>query len=94
MTLLLAFGLCFQLPVILSLLGLAGLISYKQLLSFWRYAIVGIVVVAAMITPPDLISPITLSIPLILLYGVSIFCVWLIERGRAREDAQRELTTP
>jgi sec-independent protein translocase protein TatC len=89
MTLIIAFGLCFQLPVLLSLLGRVGIITSKQLRSVWRYAIVGIVGLAAIITPPDALSMISLVVPLIGLYGVSIVCVALIERGRAKEDAAR-----
>ena len=85
-TLLLAFGLCFQLPVVLSLMGLAGLISSSQLRSMRRYAIVGLAVVAAVVTPPDVISMTALVLPLVLLYEISIWCVWLIERRRRRED--------
>jgi sec-independent protein translocase protein TatC len=85
-TLLLAFGLCFQLPVILSLLGLAGIITSRQLRSLRRYAIVGLAVVAAVVTPPDIISMTCLVLPLVLLYEVSIWCVWLIERRKKRED--------
>jgi sec-independent protein translocase protein TatC len=85
--LLLAFGLCFQLPVILALLGMAGLIRAKTLLSGWRYAVVGVFAVAAIITPPDPISQTLLSIPIIGLYFLSVGCVWLIERGRAKDDA-------
>ena len=84
--LILAFGLCFQLPVVLSLAGLAGLISSKQLGGFRRYALFGIVVVAALITPPDPISQILLAMPIYLLYEGSILCVKLIElRGLARD---------
>ena len=86
-TLVLAFGLCFQLPVILSLLGLAGMVSSKMLRGGRKYAILGIVVVAAVVTPPDPISQILLSLPIYLLYEISIVCVWLMERRRAREDA-------
>lgn len=84
--LLLAFGLCFQLPVVLSLCGLAGLVSSQALKSARRYAIVGVFVVAAVVTPPDPISQITLALPLILLYEISIMCVWLIERRRKKDD--------
>ena len=85
-TLLLAFGLSFQLPVVLSLAGLAGLISSKMLRAGRRYAIVAVFVVAAIVTPPDPISQITLAVPLCLLYEISIWCVWLIERRRKREE--------
>jgi sec-independent protein translocase protein TatC len=93
-SLLLAFGLCFQLPVVLSLCGLAGLISSDTLRAGRRYAIVGVFVVAAVVTPPDPISQITLALPLILLYEISIICVWLIERRRKTEDDAAEEALP
>jgi sec-independent protein translocase protein TatC len=90
--LLLAFGLCFQLPVVLTLAGLSGLINSDTLRGGRRYAIVGIVVVSALVTPPDMISPFLLAIPIYLLYEISIWCVKLIEK-RATEEQTRELTT-
>ena len=84
--LLLAFGLCFQLPVVLALLGLAGIVDSKLLASGRRYAIVAVFVVAAILTPPDPVSMMTLAIPGVLLYEISIWCVWLIELRRKRED--------
>jgi sec-independent protein translocase protein TatC len=89
-TLLLAFGLCFQLPVVLALLGQAGIVGANMLRTGRRYAILGIFIVAAIVTPPDPISQITLAIPLILLYEVSIWCVWLIERKRIKAQAAAE----
>ena len=84
--LLLAFGLCFQLPVVLALLGLAGIVVSKLLASGRRFAIVAVFVVAAILTPPDPVSMMTLAIPGVLLYEISIWCVWLIELRRKRED--------
>ena len=90
--LLLAFGLCFQLPVVLALGGLAGMIHSDALRKGRRYALVGIVVVSALVTPPDMISPFLLAVPIYLLYEISILCVRLIEK-RHREEETTELTT-
>lgn len=86
MALLLAFGLCFQLPVVMTLLGMAGMVSSKTLASSRKYAIVAIAVVAAFVTPPDPLSQIMLGIPLVLLYEVSIWCVRLIEMRRSKAE--------
>lgn len=85
-TLLLAFGLSFQLPVVVSLLGLSGLVKAHMLKSGRRFAIVGIAVIAAIVTPPDPISMLMLCVPLWLLYEVSIWCVTLIELRRKDDE--------
>lgn len=71
--LILAFGISFELPIITFFLALIGLITDKDLAGFFRYAIVIIFIFAAVMTPPDIFSQFMLAVPLILLYGVSIF---------------------
>ena len=85
-TLLLAFGLCFQLPVVLTLLALTGIVNAQMLRTGRRYAILGVFIVAAIVTPPDPISQLSLAIPIILLYEISIWCVRLMEPRRQRDD--------
>jgi sec-independent protein translocase protein TatC len=90
MTLLLAFGVAFQLPVLLTLMARAGIITSQALISKWRYAVVGMFGVAAVLTPPDVVSQTSLAIPLILLYVLSIFsCRW-VEKQRAKREAEEE----
>ncbi|WP_306144995.1 twin-arginine translocase subunit TatC [Roseibium sp. MMSF_3412] len=90
MILIFAFGLVFQLPVVLTLMGRAGLVSSEDLKKKRKYAIVGAFAAAAILTPPDPISQIGLALPTLLLYEVSILSVRLVERQRAQREAERE----
>ncbi|SHH18344.1 twin-arginine translocase subunit TatC [Marivita hallyeonensis] len=80
-----AFGLCFQLPVLLTLMGKAGLVSSDGLGSVRKYAVVAILVLAALVTPPDVITQIILFVVVYGLYEVSIFLVRRVERKREKE---------
>ncbi len=87
MALILAFGVCFQLPVLLTLLARAGLVTAETLKKYRRHAILGAFIVAAVLTPPDPISQISLAVPTILLYELSIYAVRLAEKRHAASAA-------
>ena len=82
MRLILAFGLCFQLPVALTLMARVGLVSSEGLMKNRKYVIVGVFAIAAILTPPDPISQIGLGIPILLLYELSIIAVSFIEKRK------------
>lgn len=90
MALIFAFGLSFQLPVLLTLMGRVGLVSSEFLARNRRYSIVVAFVAAAVLTPPDVLSQFALAIPLIGLYEASVWSVWLIEKKRAEEEKRAE----
>ncbi|MAE52172.1 MAG: twin-arginine translocase subunit TatC [Micavibrio sp.] len=75
MTLIFAFGLCFQLPVLLTLLGRAGMITAQWLVRMRKYAVIVVFVLAAFLTPPDIISQVMLALPILALYEISILLI-------------------
>jgi sec-independent protein translocase protein TatC len=90
MTLIFAFGIMFQLPVVITLLSQAGLVSVESLKSKRKYAVVLAFIAAAVLTPPDPISQIGLAVPTLLLYEISIYSARLVERRRKEEEAARQ----
>ena len=94
MALILGFGICFQLPVLLTLLARAGLITADGLKRYRRHAILGVFVVAAVLTPPDPISQISLALPTILHYELSIYAVKLAEKKHAASATTAAAASP
>ncbi|NQV82660.1 MAG: twin-arginine translocase subunit TatC [Rhodospirillales bacterium] len=90
MRLIFAFGLCFELPVVMTLLGRVGLVTSKGMREKRKYAIVLAFVAAAILTPPDVISQIGLALPTMLLYEISIISVQMIEKKRGDVDEDED----
>jgi sec-independent protein translocase protein TatC len=77
--LLLAFALTFEMPIFAFFFTKLGMIDYKMMFSYWRYAVLGIFVVSAALTPPDMVSQFLLAIPLLLLYALSVGVAWMFQ---------------
>ncbi|MFC0205231.1 twin-arginine translocase subunit TatC [Novosphingobium soli] len=90
MQFILAFGISFLLPVLLMLLNRAGIVTRAQCVAARRYAIVGVFIVAAVATPPDVVSQLLLAIPLLLLFEGTLVVMWFTERRDARERAAED----
>ncbi|MGF7153757.1 twin-arginine translocase subunit TatC [Novosphingobium gossypii] len=90
MQFILAFGISFLLPVLLMLLNRAGMVTRQQCVQARRYAIVGIFIIAAVATPPDVVSQLLLAIPLLLLFEGTLLLMWFTESRDAKERAAEE----
>lgn len=88
--LILAFGAVFEMPIVTTLLARIGIINYKMMLDFWRYAVVLCFIFGAMLTPPDLISQLLLAGPMMVLYFISVGCAYLFGRPPAEPTPPEE----
>jgi sec-independent protein translocase protein TatC len=94
MQFILAFGFCFLMPVLLLLLHSAGIVSREQLKGARRYVIVAIAIIAAVVTPPDVVSQLLLLVPMWLLFEGSLMIMWLADRKGAKAATDTELAAP
>lgn len=88
---LVGFGVVFELPVLAFFLGHFGIITSKQIMGIWRYAIVAIFIIAGVLTPPDALTQLLMAGPLILLYGVSILVVRITENRRKQPTSSEKM---
>jgi sec-independent protein translocase protein TatC len=95
MKMIFAFGIAYQMPVALTLLARVGILSSADLKAKRRYAVVGVFIAAAVLTPPDIFSQLSLAVPMLILYEISILACRWVERDRDRKsDAEPAETTP
>jgi sec-independent protein translocase protein TatC len=90
MQFILAFGISFLMPVLLMLLNRAGFVTRAQLIGLRRYMIVAAFILAAVLTPPDVVSQLMLAIPLLLLYEITIVAIWFTDRRQAAEEGAEQ----
>jgi sec-independent protein translocase protein TatC len=88
--LLVAFGVCFQLPVVVFFLARIGLIDARDMIAFFRYGVVGIFVLAALLTPPDVLSQLLMAAPMIVLYIIGIGVAWLFSTKERDPEEEAE----
>jgi sec-independent protein translocase protein TatC len=90
MKLLLGFGIVFEMPVVAMFLSAVGIITHRTLLYHWRIAVVGAFIIAAMLTPPDVVTQAMMAGPLLILYGISVCVAWVFTRRREKKQAAFE----
>ena len=91
---LLAFGVTFEMPLVVFFLARIGLVTHRTLLHYGRYAVLVIFIVAAILTPPDVASQVLMAIPLLLLYAISVGVAYMVARPRAKAETETEPPPP
>jgi sec-independent protein translocase protein TatC len=88
MQFIMAFGIAFLLPILIMLIERAGIVTRDQLVSSRRYMVVGAFVIAAVCTPPDVLSQLLLAVPLCILYELTLFAIWFTQRKKSKEESK------